>query len=345
MICITDIINKVNKVIEYSQNIEKADSTKLIEKWFAAKGGFINAWGGNCIYEVSEPMTFYLSPEEKARRFNEFIESVDDTYSNQELTYFLDWLTIEEVFNNHLTRDYTYYNGKIPKETKVIKALKYFESNEEVLRKIQDRLSMILQEDKITGTLCLSVHPLDYLSVSENTYHWRSCHALDGDYRSGNLQYMVDGSTIVCYLRGADGVKLPNFPGDVPWNSKKWRMLLFLSANQQAMFAGRQYPFFTPSAMDCVQEAYLTSMNRRIRAWTPWYNDRLKVFPRNVESEGFFEEDVDNWLHDRYICMNGKVLSMHDLIEEPKRPLFFNDLTESSFYIPYYSSDYIPHTL
>ena len=204
MICITDIINKVNRVIEYSQNIEKADSTQLIEKWFAAKGGFINAWGGSCIYEVSEPMTFYLSPEEKARRFNEFIESVDDTYSNQELTYFLDWLTIEEVFNNHLTRDYTYYNIKIPKETKVIKALKYFESNEEVLRKIQDRLSMILQEDKITGTLCLSVHPLDYLSVSENTYHWRSCHALDGDYRSGNLQYMVDGSTIVCYLRGAD---------------------------------------------------------------------------------------------------------------------------------------------
>lgn len=85
---------------------------------------------------------------------------------------------------------------------------------------------MLIQEDKVTGILCLSIHPLDYLSLSENTYNWRSCHALDGEYRAGNLSYMMDNTTVVCYLKGEDEAELPHFPAEVKWNSKKWRMLL-----------------------------------------------------------------------------------------------------------------------
>lgn len=332
MTSIKDIEEQVTKVLEYSQGLSKVQPKVLLEKWHKAKEQYIQAWGG-CIYEVPSPIVFYLSDEEKRRRFNEFIDAVDSTYDNRKLTDFLYWLDISEVFDNHTKRKfYLFDDNFIPEGTKVSKALKYFETDELVLRKIQDQLSMIIQEDKISGTLCLSVHPLDYLSVSENTYHWRSCHALDGDYRSGNLQYMVDKSTIVCYLRGAQGQKLPNFPKEVPWNSKKWRMLLFLSDNQQAMFAGRQYPFFSPIAMDCVQEAFLTSMDRRIRNWTPWYNDYLRTFPRE---EGSFEND--SRLAHKYISMGGEIIPIRSLIIEPPATLFFNDLLESSCYIPYYS--------
>jgi hypothetical protein len=145
---------------------------------------------------------------------------------------------------------------------------------------------------------------------------------------------MVDSSTIMCYLRGGEKEKLPNFPNHILWNSKKWRMLLFLSTNQQAMFAGRQYPFFSPSAMDIVQETLLNSMNKRVRCWTPWYNDYIKKFPR--EADGYTNEN-DGWLASRHIAMNGHIFSMQELIKEPKKPLFFNDLIDSSFYIPYYS--------
>ena len=334
MTCITTIEEQVSQVIAFSQSVANPQVHAIIEKWHEAKMEFIMAWK-DYIYELPEPVTFYLSADEKRRRFNEFIDAVDNTYGNSDLTEFLDSLSIDEIFDNHLQRDW-YLDGqnKIVKGTKVSKAFKYFESNEEILRKLQDQLSVIIQEDKITGTLCLSVHPLDYLSVSENIYHWRSCHALDGDYRSGNLQYMVDKSTIVCYLRGADGQKLPNFPADVPWNSKKWRMLLFLSDNRQAMFAGRQYPFFSPTAMDIVQQVLLDSLGKRVRAWTPWYNDFIKQFPR-AESE--YNNESDNWLNDRYISMHGQMFPMRKLIIEPKKPLFFNDLTDSSFYYPYYS--------
>ena len=335
MTCITTIKEQVKKIIEYSQGFPVDNIDALIDKWHENKAAYIEQWGGT-IYESSAPVTFYLSPDEKRARFNEFIDVIDNTYGNYDLTSFLDWLQIEEVFENRLSRDYWLTDDdKIPEGAKVSKAFKYFIDNEHALRTIQDRISMIMQEDKIVGTLCLSVDPRDYLSVSENVHHWRSCHALDGDYRSGNLQYMVDKNTIVCYLRGADGQKLPHFPADVPWNSKKWRMLLFLSDTHNAMFAGRQYPFFSPSAMDVTQELFLNSMNKRVRSWTPWYNDFIRKFPRANEDDYYNERDI--WLFSDHISMGSRIFPIKDVIVEPENTLFFNDLLESSCYKPYYS--------
>ena len=51
---------------------------------------------------------------------------------------------------------------------------------------------------------------------------------------------MIDSSTFIVYLRSekTDNI-LPTFPNTVQWNSKKWRMLMFLSDDYQMMFAGR----------------------------------------------------------------------------------------------------------
>jgi hypothetical protein len=61
-----------------------------------------------------------------------------------------------------------------------------------------------LQQNKITGRLCFSVHPLDFLSMSENNCGWRSCQALDGDFRAAALAYMIDSSTVVAYIEEED---------------------------------------------------------------------------------------------------------------------------------------------
>ena len=101
MTCITTIEEQVAKVICHSQFLPKAEPKALIDKWHNAKKAFIDAWG-DYIYEVPEPIVFYLSTEEKRHRFNEFIDAVDNTYDNRCLTDFLDWLTIDEVFDNDI---------------------------------------------------------------------------------------------------------------------------------------------------------------------------------------------------------------------------------------------------
>ena len=233
---IEEIKAQVKSVLAYSQECPEPKVDNLINKWLKAKKFLIEALGGDLIKE-GETVSFSLSREEKDKRVNSFINDIE--YRHSDLAWFI-YLNRNSFYDNTVAKEYTLETGEtIPKGMKLLKSFKYFISDKEELNKLQTRASMMIQEDKVEGVLCFSVHPLDYLSVSENTYNWRSCHALDGEYRSGNLSYMCDESTVVCYLRGKDTqVRLPHFPEDVLWNSKKWRMLMFLSESWQSMFAG-----------------------------------------------------------------------------------------------------------
>jgi hypothetical protein len=195
---IQQIKSDFDAVISYSQGIREIKSNKVLEQWYEAKRDIIDSWGGKLIVELPERVTFELSPEEKQRRLDEFIETIEEIYDNYNLVNFITSVQ-KDFFSNHLSKEYRSRTGAlIPKGTKVVKAFKYFEEDEKALYDLQTQASMIIQEDKISGTLCMSVHPLDFLSSSENTYHWRSCHSLDGDYRAGNLSYMLDSSTVIC---------------------------------------------------------------------------------------------------------------------------------------------------
>lgn len=339
----TSIIQTVksdfDKVLAYSQGLSSVKTDKLLSVWYEAKKDIIKAWDNKLIIESEQPVSFDLSEEEKAKRLDEFIGSVELTYGNDDLVNFLEAVR-DDFFKNVLSKDYCINLGfKITKGTKIIKAFKYFEDNEKALRDLQNQASMIIQEDKVNGTLCLSVHPLDYLSSSENTYNWRSCHALDGDYRAGNLSYMMDRSTVVAYLK-KDGemCKLPNFPEDVLWNSKKWRMLLFLEDEREALFAGRQYPFFSHTALSAVMKLYIKSLSKEMFYWSNWYNDYLLDFPR---SESAPMRDC-SLTYGRNVMMGGRIYAMYDLITDAKNSQHFNDLIFSSCYVPYYCWTYYP---
>lgn len=206
-----------NKVIQYSQNISEPQTDELLKKWHQAKKDFIFAFGNKLIYEFPETITFELSQQEKEENVRRFCEEECD---NEELIDFI--LNNKDGFFKNLVVD---GNNIIPKGMKLLKAFKFFEKDKTKLEKLQAAASMVIQKNKIEGIFCLSVHPLDFLSASENCHNWRSCHALDGDFRTGNLSYMVDSCTIMCYLKSKDDVVLPNFPEDVKWNNKKWYII------------------------------------------------------------------------------------------------------------------------
>lgn len=342
MTSITTIKQQFAEVISYSQNIPNPKVDKLFDLWLRAKSEIIDAWNGELIIEMPEPVVFELSDEEKDHRLSEFIDYIDNTYDNDALVRFLS-RTRQDFFSNHLSTDYVddwHFKGKkISKGTKIIRAFKYFETNEKVLDQLQTQASMIIQENKVSGILCFSVHPLDYLSSSENTHHWRSCHALDGEFRAGNLSYMVDKHTIVCYLKsGEQLVKLPRFPETVKWNSKKWRMLLFLGNDLKCIFAGRQYPFFSLKALDILKTPLLESLGvRRPSRWSHWHNDYINEFPRK-RTDGVYREFE---LNGRYISMHATIYKLKDIVKDYEEDaLHFNDLLHSSFYRPYYCWDF-----
>ena len=325
---LNEITKNVEKVISYSQSLNNVNAAPLINQWYEAKKEFIDLFGGECTYTYPEKVSFEIDEKTKRIEVDEFIVEVESHWNNDRLADFI-YDMKDSFYSNTVSKDYVIDNETIiTKGTKLIKAFKYFVENAHDLKEIQDAASRIIQKDKVEGYLTLSVHPLDYLSASENAHNWRSCHALDGDYRAGNLNYMVDDSTIICYLSSGKEEKLPSFPEDVRWNSKKWRVWLFLSNDREMMFAGRQYPFFTEVGLNMITNTIFPRFNGRYH-WSCWHDEYVTAYSRK-----------NNYIHAlayKYVPVGGRLISMRDLIHENENNLFYNDLLESSTYTtPFY---------
>ena len=296
--------------------------------WLEAKRDFIEAMNGELIYESPKKISFELDRKERNIRVDDFIAALENRWDNYELAKFVEDMR-DGFFSNVVIHDYIFEDNKIPKGMKLVKAFKFFEKDKCALTDIQNYASRIIQEDKIEGKLCISVHPLDFLSVSENTYNWRSCHALDGEYRSGNLSYMVDKSTVICYLKSDKDEILPNFP--FKWNSKKWRVLLYFSNDWNMLMAGRQYPFATDIGMNYILTNLLKESGlSRNSCWTNWHDEHLKRIAFG-EEEGYFH------LNHLYFPMGNELIKLEDLVTDMPGSMQFNDLLRSSCYTPMYA--------
>lgn len=234
---------QLNKAIKSSQCFPfDLNCDALASQWYEAKKYFIEAFGGKPIVRFKDKIKIELSQKEQDERFQNFLSILDNEINISE--EFLDYLTMNKkgFFINRTTEDYRPYN--IRSGSKLSRTFKYFLPDEEITRWSQDLASRYMQENKIEGYLYLSVHPLDYLTMSETNEGWHSCHSLDGSYRGGNLNYMVDGITIVAYLADEENKKLRAFEGSgLTWNSKKWRVLIHYNRENEAIYLNKQYPY------------------------------------------------------------------------------------------------------
>lgn len=332
-----DIKEQFKEVIRHCQGIEYPQVDSLFYRWESAKQKFIERFGG-LIYEWPEPIEFTLDDSTKRSMAMDFANTVSDTFNNPVLAEFIDE-NLDTFFDNRVSK--VVENSQIPQGMKLIKAFKFFEPDKTTLRKVQDMASQLIQEDKIKGTLCFSVHPLDFLSSSENTYNWRSCHSLDGEYRAGNLSYMVDTTTFMVYLKGADNQRLYGF-GETLWNSKKWRMLIHASEDDTLIFAGRQYPFSSKSGIDMVLRVYNNLMCQGVtnpychhyykyRGWKADYIDSYVPYDAPADFK-------PRLLDYKYFIYNRELVRIDDAVKEGYNALNYNDVLRSTCYnYPYYA--------
>lgn len=104
----------------------------------------------------------------------------------------------------------------------------------------RDRVSLIRTTQRLDVDVVLSIHPVDFLSMSDNKSGWTSCMSLlgKGSCRSGVMEFMNSHTAVVAYTES----DMPFLPG-VP--NKSWRMLLFYDVLRGVVLGGRQYPFFS----------------------------------------------------------------------------------------------------
>lgn len=100
--------------------------------------------------------------------------------------------------------------------------------------------SQILNDKKVKGELYLSIHPMDYMTMSDNACGWESCMAWthDGGYRQGTVEMMNSPTVIVAYMKSD---KEDYTIDDITWNNKKWRQLYVV--DKDAIVAVKDYPY------------------------------------------------------------------------------------------------------
>ena len=155
----------------------------------------------------------------------------------------------------------TFLNGeiwKIPtgmKPMKIISKIIKRYGNSEDKKEFEDfRIwhSMLLNQIHLDGTLSLSIHPLDYMTMSDNDGSWSSCMRWMpdgndvGDYRMGTVECMNSPYIIVAYLHNPKKQMeiwhdWQDSDNKLTWNKKKWRELFIVQDGIITEIKG--YPF------------------------------------------------------------------------------------------------------
>lgn len=119
--------------------------------------------------------------------------------------------------------------------------------DEEMFERFRIWHSQLLNQKAMDGELCLSIHPLDYITMSDNANNWNSCmrwtdkhgHPDPGDYRAGTVDCMNSPYIIIAYLHNPKHTFKLNDGWE--WNSKRWRELFIV--NEGSITEIKGYPY------------------------------------------------------------------------------------------------------
>lgn len=152
--------------------------------------------------------------------------------------------------NSYIYEDFSFVNPKnqriirIATNTKLMRIyrqiIEAFDLNFDLYEDFRIKISQINNAANIKGNLTLSIHPLDFATMSDNSNNWSSCMSWskNGDYRAGTLE-MLNSPYIICaYINSIAPYWLNSSDS---WNSKKWRMLFIV--DKDVIMGIKSYPF------------------------------------------------------------------------------------------------------
>jgi hypothetical protein len=227
---------RLNKVINMLSNeTQGAHMQGHVKKWARAKQHIFQKFGNQLKIECEVQGT--LSEEQVSKIvYHEFIRKIEGDSKFSLVIIFLqeNIITPEEMAQNYLNETLTFFGTKFNAGMKISRILPRLvpKSQSDF---VQVEYSKIVQRFSFTGTAVLSIDPVDYITMSENSSGWRSCHALDGEFRTGTLAYMLDSCSVVGYVKTKD----VHIAGTT-YSDKIWRQMVLIGKDYAIQ--SRQYP-------------------------------------------------------------------------------------------------------
>lgn len=328
MLNLLDYISK-----EDNEKIKNYIETYMTEEGYCGNDTFLRFWaeskkklfhllGGQLI--VKYPFSYTLDTSTLNARmgklynnhkefFNSLSTKLNENYHNSEYNFYdgACWVWDCHLFNSptfdnvsvslKVTNLKNKRTFKIQKGMKRIRAIQkfiqFFELHEleEEFEQIRLEHSMILNTKEVKGNLCLSIHPLDFLTMSDNDNSWQSCMSWSntGCYRLGTLEMMDSNNVICCYLETEDDdnnkylferkQEKANFKNEGNpewyWNNKQWRQLFYIT--KDIAVGGKAYPYqkkeFTLFILEKIKELTEKNLKRTYSFGPELYLDMIHI--------------------------------------------------------------------
>lgn len=251
---------------------ERAPLKRILRQWENNKINLFNLFGHQLIIskniEVSVPRYDLLKKMRNLmRQYKPFRDQIMRIYRSHESEYY-DWnayMILDSIFDAECLASNSVFpwcegtislpDNKTLRVQPDMKAIKVISKIAQAFG-IEDfeafriEHSKILNTKTMRGKLCLSIHPLDYMTMSDNNCNWTSCMSWNrnGGYRLGTVEMMNSPVALVAYLTADEPYVFP----EGEWNSKKWRSLFL--ATPDLITSVKGYPYQSPELVTIILE-------------------------------------------------------------------------------------------
>lgn len=294
----------------------KAPLNYILREWNKSKQTLFNIFGEKLMLE--KEIQVEEGYNKKVREVNEYLYSTnpgitfitnlrrlfesnttyfENTYATRHAIYNL--TQAYQLFTNRVVKGFTYHNKdgkivKVPEGAKVMKILQKMAKEFDLpdFEIFRNHISRITEVRKSKIKFTLSIHPLDYMTMSDNANCWESCMNWTqgpGSYRAGTIEMMNSPLVVVAYI-----TTKPYYPANtsIEWTSKSWRELIIVHPN--AICSVKSYPYYN-IAFDKALVNWLANL---VEEKTEWRYNRKKP-QESLKSCSYIEawqdkEDGDN---------------------------------------------------
>lgn len=338
-----------SKVGEYHRL--KAPVEHILRRWKAAKSRYLyKLLGDQLIYTTKVKYEKSMSLIERGMRevknknsdfVKAYLHLIDELLENPNWRYDFRNLMCSEWFLSHNRCDIDGFDFPMPfgktyrvnRETKVTRFLAALTKAYNLPGWEQFRIdhSMCLNDKFLTGTLCLSIHPLDYMTMSDNAHDWSSCMSWSdhiGEYRQGTVEMMNSDCVIVAYLKSDNS----NFTIDddaFSWTDKKWRELFIITDEVIAGIKG--YPYWTDETEDMVFKELRVLASKNL-GWE--YDD--KIYQTDFDSGHLYDHKDDEH---RKVQLDFETEFMYNDFNDRHRFTLGKDVPDESWIVINYSGE------
>ena len=163
--------------------------------------------------------------------------------------------------------------------------------------------SKILNKKKFNSEITLSIHPLDYMTMSDNGCNWESCMSWenDGCYKQGTVEMMNSPCVVVAYVNSSKDWNLFGYSNkDYTWSNKKWRCLFIVT--DEIICKIKSYPYQNDAfekaivnwLSELAEENWGISYDAPIIGWNGY--DKIQI--PNSEERFFFQPETTYMYND-----------------------------------------------